>query len=160
MSYYKINSRYILISLLAVILNLKVFPQDSLLTVEIPRYYEINFKNENEFRIRAYLVDKYNPGNCFGMPQIKSPFETEIKVKEDLIEKIKKEYNIKDDSKAEQFAIKMSKIGIIKESKNEYRYEVRDGRCCGITTYTGKIRLKKKKIIETVIGKKEEMVPC
>jgi hypothetical protein len=54
----------------------------------------------------------------------------------------------------------MSKIGIIKESKNEYRNQVRDDGCCRIMTYKGKIRLKNKKIIETVIEKKEELVPC
>jgi hypothetical protein len=160
MSFCKINSRYILISLLAIILSLKVYPQEQPIPVEIPNHFEINFKNDKELRIRAYLVEKYNPGDCFGMPQVKSPYETKIIVNKELIERIKKEYKIKEDSKAEQFAIKMSKIGIIKESKNEYRYEVRDGRCCGITTYKGKIRLKNKKIIETVIEKKEEMVPC
>jgi hypothetical protein len=97
MSFCKINNRYIFIFFLGIILSLKVYPQDSLLTVEveIPRYLEINFKNENELIIRAYLVDKNNPGDCFGMPEVKRPFETKIIVNKDLIEKIKKEYNIK-----------------------------------------------------------------
>lgn len=158
MSFCKINSRYILISFLAIILSLKIFPQEQPLPVEISSFYEINFKHD-DYKIRAFLVEKYNPGDCFGMPQIKDPYETKIKVNKDLIARIKKEFNIKEDSKAEQFAIKMSKIGILKESKNEYSYEFRDGNCSGITTYKGKIQLKNKKIIETVIEKTEKMVP-
>jgi hypothetical protein len=157
MSYYKINSRYILISLLVIIFSLKVYPQDSLFT--FPSHIEINYINENEFKIRAYLVDKYNPGDCFGMSQMKNPSEPEIKVNDELIAKIKKEYNIQGDSKAKQFAIKMSKIGIMNESKNKYSYEVRDARCPVIRTYKGKILLNNKKIIETIIEKTEEMVP-
>jgi hypothetical protein len=159
MSFCKINSRYILISFLAIILSLKIYPQEQPLPVELPSHLEINFVNENEFKIRAYLVEKYNPGDCFGMSQMKNPSEPEIKVNDELIAKIKKEYNIQEDSKAKQFAIKMSKIGIMKESKNKYSYEVRDARCPVIRTYKGKILLKNKKIIETIIEKTEEMIP-
>ncbi len=124
----------------------------------VPLNQEIDFKDNEEFLIRTYLVEKYNPDNCFGMPSIS--IYPERKVNKDLIVRIKERFNLTHDSEAERIARKMARIGLMKESENEYYFEFSDGRCCDITKYKGRIKLVINKIIEELIEKESKNVPC
>jgi hypothetical protein len=144
------------IILLVIATAIKTFPQQSeKITI---KKSEINIRNEDEFRIKLYLVEKYKPGDFSGMPQIRNP-AFEMKVSEDLVLKIKKKLKLTDDSAAEEIARKMSRIGLTKKTKTKYYFEIRDGSSGGVTTYKGLIILRKNKIIEKILEKTETMEP-
>ena len=85
----------------------------------------------SEEQARAFLIENYNPGSCYGMPQI-----------------------IRDGAPLPE-----PKIEITREANN-FNYEIWDGHCCSITTYKGVLTYSNGNFSDNLISNKTESVPC
>lgn len=118
-------------------------------------------EQNEELEVKAYLVKKYDPGLCFGMPGIPSDNEVstilsqypglEIFVKENF--RVRHDFEISNIIK--QFlGIKLTKTDF------GYTFMFEDGKCCNIHTYEGKVMVNGEKITDEVTNKSTRNVPC
>lgn len=95
-------------------------------------YQQQNIPTDLEQQARAFLVEKYHPGACYGMPRVVHKGE----------------------------APPQPKIELSQKDKTSFEYEVWDGHCCGITIYKGILTYSNKKFSDNLISNKTEIVPC
>jgi len=119
---------------------------------------KLNLGNNEEMKIRLYLVEKYNPGNCFGMPGPPPP--NQRKISSELLSKIKRLVPEKSDIECEKLIQKMQRIGLEKIDAGKYYFEFKDGKCCNIIYYKGNIEIFNGAIREKLLEKTIKTVPC
>jgi len=113
-------------------------------------------------QIKLYLVDKYKPGTCYGMP---GPVPDEaisgmIKRNQSLAKFVKDKYKLKSDL---EIYLKIKQIfGIQLEpaSGGKYQYNFIDGQCCTLKSYNGLIENIGGKISDSVINQETKNNPC
>lgn len=120
---------------------------------------QVSNTNNNVIKLKLYLIEKYNPGDCFGMPSIGNPRdrgnispELLVKVKELLKNQTDEEYGV--------IIRQMNRIGIEQIQTNEYNFFFKDGKCCTIITYNGRLLILGDNIFESNTIKTTEEVPC
>ncbi len=127
--------------------------------------FNIGFScNDNEsdtiLVLKAYLVEKYNPGFCFGMPSIEygSP-STAIEAYPRTANFVKERFGI---SYEYNVYTKMRQICSIKltESGSVYEFVFTDGKCCTISTIEGIIYFDDEEIIDEIKKTETKVVPC
>lgn len=85
--------------------------------------------------MRLYLVNKYNPGDCFGMPMIKN-LRYQSKISPKLLLKVKSLSSEKpDDNECEKIIRQMERITIKKTNTAKYYFTFEDGKGCSIIYY-------------------------
>ena len=120
----------------------------------------VTFGDVEEIKMRFYLVNKYNPGDCFGMPMIKNP-RYQSKISPELLLKVKNLSSEKpDDDECEKIIRKMERITIKKTDTSKYYFAFKDGKCCSIIYYKGKLEIRNNEIFEELLEENMEMVPC
>jgi len=87
-----------------------------------------------DLRVKEYLINKYKPGTCYGTPG--SQEETD------------------------RHLIQLREIVLIKIDQG-YGFILKDGHCCSVYSYQGKIIMDGDKIIEEKITNKSiDAIPC
>ncbi|MCJ7450446.1 MAG: hypothetical protein MUP58_01765 [Candidatus Nanohaloarchaeota archaeon QJJ-9] len=111
--------------------------------------------------IKAELVEKYQPGTCFGMPGGVSEkmIEQTIEQNKKLSDYIKNQYNLQDKQKIYNKIKQFQNINLNRTGK-KYDYILRDGNCCTITTYNGTATLGEGTITIQEENRSSENVPC
>lgn len=133
-------------------------------TYVIPYSIDVFYIDDNTpleiLELKSYLIDKYNPGHCFGEPTIDLYDREKIiklypRIANYVIERfgVNSEYNI--------FS-KMRQISEINVTQNDdaYKFYLSDGRCCDIISIHGILYFNEDVIIEEVLSTKVESVPC
>jgi len=120
----------------------------------------IAFSNDEDARLRLYLVQEYKPGNCFGMPTVDPPPRTQKKIDSTTFHWVKQVLVGKSDPECESAIRAMTRIILRKTAPGRYNFEFRDGRCCTITHYKGKLRIQKGQITKENVEQHLEVVPC
>ncbi|MBI3597211.1 MAG: hypothetical protein HY203_08680 [Nitrospirae bacterium] len=91
-------------------------------------------ESRRESMVKEYLISKYKPGTCFGLPGPQDEISRHL--------------------------IQFRETVLIKIDQG-YRFIIKDGHCCTINNYQGKIIMDGDKIIEEKITNKSvEAVPC
>lgn len=85
-----------------------------------------------EQQARAFLIEKYHPSACYGMPRIVHKGEPGPEPKLELSQK----YNM------------------------GFEYEVWDGHCCSITIYKGNLTYSNNKFVDNLTSNETKQVPC
>jgi len=122
---------------------------------------QISELRDDPVTVRIYLVRKLDPGNCFGMPTVTPDRDIDRTLSDHkgLADRIKTEFKING-----RVAIyhKMLQVQRIELSKGQdgYSFVVRDGKCCGITTYRGTVRVGSAAIELNIESETKEAVPC
>lgn len=118
--------------------------------------------NEDEIlRAKAYLYNRYRPGNCFGMPTVQNNFFS--KPNSYYIEKYPKEtkllrtvYGIHAEEQLAQGVQNIQKI----HYKNHV-FSFTDGNCCSSTSYIISVKKSDGDLKDTVLyQKKHSGIPC
>jgi hypothetical protein len=116
----------------------------------------------NELEAKAYLVEKYEPGICFGMPSPLPPAYTIKKVisqNSDLVKYIKAKLNLSNDYDIYEKIVQFRNITLTK-SISGYDFSLLDGGCCTITSYKGKVKIEEQKITDEITDHTADNVPC
>ena len=114
-----------------------------------------------ELNIKAYIVEKYNPGRCFGIP---GPVPDELVSRTlnqnaNLVTFVKNEFGVIKDYEVYTKIDQLEGI-ILTKTDYGYNFTFKDGNCCNIHTYEGKIRVDENQITDEVINKYTENVAC
>lgn len=113
-------------------------------------------------QIRAYLVDKYNPGICYGMPW---PIKDEdinniITINESFAKYIKDKYKLKSDLEIYMKMKQYLAIKLIPASGGKFQYNIIDGQCCTSKLYDGTIENLAGRITENLLNQDTKNNPC
>ncbi|MFA6979113.1 MAG: hypothetical protein WC209_07280 [Ignavibacteriaceae bacterium] len=120
----------------------------------------VTLGDDEEIKMRFYLVKKYNPGDCFGMPLIKNP-RYQSKISPELLLKVKNLSSEKpNDVECEKIIRQMERITIKKTAPATYYFQFEDGKCCSIIYYKGNLEIRNDEIFEELLEENMEMVPC
>lgn len=77
----------------------------------------------------------------------------------DLADRIRTEFKINDRVAIYRKMLQVQKIELSKREEG-YSFDVRDGKCCGITTYRGTVRVGSAAIELNIESETKETVPC
>lgn len=121
---------------------------------------QVTLGDDEEIKMRLYLVKKYNPGDCFGMPMIKNP-RYQSKISPELLLKVKSLSSEKlNDVEFEKIIRQMERIAIKKTDTAKYYFQFVDGKCCSIMHYKGNLEMHNDEIFEELLEQRGEIVPC
>lgn len=112
-----------------------------------------------ELNFKLFLVEKYRPGNCYGMPD-PDPFYYKNSDKDTLLQRIKSLLPGRDDSEYMLLTQMTRGIKLQKTGNGAYEFEFSDGQCCTVYHYKGVVEMKAGIIEDNVIEKTSETVPC
>jgi hypothetical protein len=100
-----------------------------------------NFQLTPELTARLFLVDKYNPGICYGTasapPEIS--LKTVLSNQQLLAEFISQSYNLSSDLDIYNKIKQLNGIGLKEISSSNYNYSFVDGQCAILTYHQGRI---------------------
>lgn len=112
--------------------------------------------------VKATLVEKYSPGTCFGMPgpipgqEINKTLEQNP----ELVKYIEDRFNVSEDRGIYKKITQFSNIQLNKTAEG-YDFILKDGNCCKITTYQGKVTIEEGEVEKiSTTGKSTKNVPC
>lgn len=113
-------------------------------------------------QIKGYLVEKYNPGICYGMP---APVREEdingmISRNQAFAEYVKNRYKLKTNLEVymkikQYFGIQLKSI-----SGGKFQYNFVDGQCCTLKAFEGQIENLGGKISENLTNQETKNNPC
>lgn len=120
-----------------------------------------SFSVTQELQVKLYLVDKYNPGICYGLPgpvpdQAVAGMLTD---NPDLVKFLEGKYDLKTDMEIYKKIKQINGIHLSQE-KGSYVYEFTDGQCCALHAYQGKITIMGSNITDTVLRQQTQVNPC
>ncbi len=121
-----------------------------------------DFVVTQDLQVELYLIDKYKPGTCYGMP---SPVPQEsidgmIVRNPDLTQFLKNRYNL---TSGLEIYNKMKQIGAINLSLisgGNYNFEFHDGQCCTQTEYQGQVNVVGQTISDKLEVQESKTNPC
>ena len=121
-----------------------------------------SFTVSTDLRVKLYLVDKYKPGVCFGMP---GPIPTEavrgmIDRNKDLAQFLRQQYNLTSDLEVYNKIKQLQNIQLSQLGSGKYSFTFMDGQCCTLTYYEGQVQIVGNNINDTVGTKETKTNPC
>ncbi|OQA36851.1 MAG: hypothetical protein BWY53_00275 [Parcubacteria group bacterium ADurb.Bin326] len=123
---------------------------------------ERSFNITPELIAKMHLVDKYNPGVCFGMPGPvpQSAIDSLINGNKALSDFVKQKYNLSSDLEIYNKLKQFQNVQLTVISSSKYEFKFMDGQCCTMTYYQGVIEVSGDKAIETIENKETKTNPC
>lgn len=96
---------------------------------------------ETNFDLKVRVYEKYDIGTCFGMPGGVSEemMEEEISTNSSLVTKLQEEYDVSETEQLYEMIQQYNQISVTETEDGTIEYEVKDGECCKIYTYSGVI---------------------
>ena len=122
-----------------------------------------NFTVTQELVVKLYLVDKYKPGVCYGMP---GPVPDEavsgmISSNQDLVKFLKSRYpELKTDLDVYTKIKQINGIRLTSIAGGKYHFNLTDGECCTLTAYDGEVMMLGQTITDTVLQQETKVNPC
>ena len=119
------------------------------------------FSVTQELQAKLYLVDKYNPGICYGLP---GPVPEQavtgmIADNPDLVKFLKGKYDLKTNMDIYNKIKQINAIHLSQE-KGSYIYEFTDGECCTLHAYQGRITIIGSNITDIILKQQTQTNPC
>lgn len=123
---------------------------------------ERSFNITPELIAKMHLVDKYNPGVCFGMPGPvpQSAIDSLINGNKALSDFVKQKYNLSSDLEIYNKLKQFQNVQLTVISSSKYKFKFMDGQCCTMTFYQGIVEVSGDKAIETIENKETKTNPC
>ncbi|RMG61627.1 MAG: hypothetical protein D6715_13300 [Calditrichaeota bacterium] len=114
------------------------------------------------FKVRAFLAEKYRPGNCYGMPGPMPESYVNLVLKDNpvLVEFIKLKYKIRGKHKIFDRLIELLSIHL-EPAPDGFLFRFTDANCCDIAKVLGRVVIENDEIVWVEILKKtHRKVPC
>ncbi|MFA6918613.1 MAG: hypothetical protein WC244_00645 [Patescibacteria group bacterium] len=120
-----------------------------------------SFSVNQELQVKLYLIDKYNPGVCYGLPGPvpEVAIQGMITDNPDLVKFLKSKYELKTDLDIYKKIKQINGI-YLKQDKGSYLYEFTDGQCCTLHAYQGQITIIGNNISDTILQQETQSNPC
>ncbi|MFA5029244.1 MAG: hypothetical protein WC518_00655 [Patescibacteria group bacterium] len=121
-----------------------------------------NFIITQELQVKFYLVDKYNPGTCYGLP---GPVPAEaiagmIGRNPELAELVRSKYNLTADLDVYNKIKQLNGIQLEKLAGGKYQFDFTDGQCCILKAYEGEVTIVGQTISDTITKQDSKQNPC
>src|SRR3989344_356859 len=115
----------------------------------------------DEAEIKIYLIEKYTPGSCFGMPSVVPNNEISKTIRENrqLANFAKERFGLYDDIEIYEKVRQLNGI-MLQKTGDGYSFKFQDGKCCTINSYEGTVKIEDGSIIDEITRQTEENVPC
>ncbi|MFA5047800.1 MAG: hypothetical protein WC516_02025 [Patescibacteria group bacterium] len=115
-----------------------------------------------ELLAKMYLVDKYKPGICYGMP---GPVPEEavagmIARNSQLAKFLKQKYGLSGDLDVYNKIKQLNGISLDKLGSGRFNFEFMDGQCCTMTGYQGEVIIIGSSITDKVNNQETKTNPC
>ena len=120
-----------------------------------------SFSVTQELQVKLYLIDKYKPGVCYGLPTPvpEVAIVGMITDNPDLVKFLKSKYSLKTDLEIYNKIKQINGIHLIQD-KGSYTYEFTDGQCCTLHAYQGKITIIGNSISDVILQQATQSNPC
>ncbi len=121
-----------------------------------------SFTISSQLLAKLYLVDKYQPGICFGQPlsQTASDISALISQNQVLAKFIKLHYRLESDSDVYKKIKQLQGVTLTPIESSKYEYQFSDGQCCSLTTYQGMVELQNNNASDEIKNKSTKLTPC
>ncbi|HNW09404.1 MAG TPA: hypothetical protein PLX67_03250 [bacterium] len=121
-----------------------------------------NFVVTEELMVKIYLVDKYEPGICYGTP---SPVEPEairgiIDRNFELAEFLKNKYSLPTELAIYEKIKQLGAIQLADLAGGKYKFNFLDGQCCFLKAYEGEVMIIGQNIVEEALQTATQQNPC
>ena len=115
-----------------------------------------------ELIAKMHLIEKYNPGICFGMPGPvpQSAIDSLINGNKPLSDFVKQKYNLSSDLEIYNKLKQFQNVQLTVISSSKYKFQFMDGQCCTMTFYQGIVEVSGDKATETIENKETKTNPC
>ncbi len=115
-----------------------------------------------ELIAKLYLIDKYDPGVCFGMPGPvpQSSIDSLIAGNKQLSEFLKQRYKISSDLDVYNKLKQLQDVQLTVVASSKYKFQFMDGQCCSMTFYQGTVEVSGDKATDIVTNKESRTNPC
>lgn len=123
---------------------------------------ERNFTVTQELQAKIHLVDKYNPGTCYGMPgpvpqvAIDGMIERNPGLSVFLLQR----YNLTSDLEIYNKIKQINGVRLTTVPGGQYQFNFIDGQCCTLTAYEGEVSIIGQNITEKVTNQATKENPC
>lgn len=123
---------------------------------------EKSFTITSELIAKMHLIDRYNPGGCFGLPGhvSQSAIDSLINDNRLLSNFVKQKYKLSSDLEIYNKLKQFQNIQLTSIASSKYKFQFMDGQCCVLTFYQGVIEINGDKIIEVIDKKETKTNPC
>lgn len=120
-----------------------------------------SFSVTQELQVKLYLIDKYSPGVCYGLPGPvpEVAIQGMINDNPDLVKFLKGRYELKTDLDVYKKIKQINGIYLVSD-KGSYTYEFTDGQCCTLHAYQGKITIVGANITDVILKQETQSNPC
>ena len=120
----------------------------------------LNYNSPEILEIKIYLVKKYNPGICIGMPTVYGDWMIQSALGDTAaVCLIKDQFNVTRDFEIFTKIQQLNSVQVWKEN-NKYIFRFTDGQCCSLTHYEGYVSQSRNNFIEVITKQFSENVPC
>lgn len=112
--------------------------------------------------VKIYLVDKYGPGTCYGLPSAvpESAIESMLVRNPGLAQFLRNRYKLDTDLAVYNKIKEFNGITLTELSGGKYKFSFTDGQCCTLTYYEGIITIIGQNISETITNQDSKTNPC
>lgn len=139
----------------------KFYPENTQIAKSINSATD-QFVITQELQIKFYLVDKYDPGICYGMPEPVPDVAVDgmIDRNPDLVNLIRSKYSLTDNLAVYNKIKQLNGIRLSKLTGGKYQFNLTDGQCCILTAYEGEVSIVGRSISDKVIRRESKNNPC
>lgn len=116
----------------------------------------------DKLKMKLYLVEKYKPGICFGMPAINEneDIASTLKNNAPMAQFVRQYYKMDSDLEIYTKIRQIDGIRLIRGQNGKYIYGFTDGQCCDLIIYSGEINVINSSIFETLLQHNAQKMPC
>ncbi len=121
-----------------------------------------DFVVNQELKVKLYLVEKYDPGICYGMP---GPVPEEaisgmIDRQPELAEFLAVNYDLKSDLEIYNRIKQLNGVRLTEISGGKYQFNFTDGQCCTLTIYQGEAVIIADTVSDKITSRETKQNPC
>ena len=141
----------------------KFYPESSTATAEKESESpERNFVVTQELQAKIHLVDKYNPGICYGIPAPvpASAVAGMIERNPELAQFLRDRYSLPSDLAVYEKIKQLNGIMFETLSSGKYKFNFTDGQCCFLKAYEGEVTIIGQTVSDEIIRTESKENPC
>lgn len=121
-----------------------------------------DFVITQELTLKLYLVDKYNPGTCYGLPSPvpDAAVKGMVSNNPELAQFVKYKYKLNSDLDIYNKIKQLNGISLSKIAGGKYQFNFTNGQCCILTAYEGEATIINQTISDSITRQETKNNPC
>ncbi|MFA4871872.1 MAG: hypothetical protein WC610_02320 [Patescibacteria group bacterium] len=121
-----------------------------------------DFVITQDLTLKLYLVDKYNPGTCYGLPGPVPDVAVKglVSNNPELAQFVKYKYKLNSDLDIYNKIKQLNGISLSKIAGGKYQFNFTNGQCCVLTAYEGEAVIINQTISDSITRQETKNNPC